>query len=512
MDVRSRAIWLLGGAVVIQSIIIVSLLYQGSSPGLKIDRYKVCPECPKVNSLQCEPCPPSSSCDCSAACRVPQPGPVPPSQIVTRTDSPVTTKPQPSVISSPRIYYHIAPIPSGGLRVGDQITLKASWRPEGREQLVVEFLNEASSHRILHCSFRKNSRVLVINDRRSDWGSEEYKTLPEEACQTNVPFTISIKVKSGGYSLFINGKSIGDVNERRSGDHSQITNCLVLHDTLSEIESPWTFTHISDEASTEDYKGTNVLDLQHKYDVFIGIMSAGKNFKQRSAVRASWLLYPAFREKKALARFFVAKASDESVNEDVRREMQEFGDIVYLDYADSYDKIAFKTLEMCKFTANNVSADFLFKCDDDTFTRVDELLKRLEPLKGKSIYLGTMSSGSGPIRDPNSKWYISQEDYAESSYPTFAHGPGYAVSRDVAEYVSVEDKKHDLKVLKLEDISMATWVDHAKTHHNYHVEVIHDGRFLISDCDNNMISGHYISPVDMKMIWLRIKTGKSAIC
>eukprot|EP00455_Lapot_gusevi_P034032 TRINITY_DN3742_c0_g1_i2.p2 TRINITY_DN3742_c0_g1~~TRINITY_DN3742_c0_g1_i2.p2 ORF type:complete len:140 (-),score=43.24 TRINITY_DN3742_c0_g1_i2:315-734(-) len=139
-------------------------------------------------------------------------------------------------------------------------------------------------------------------------------------------------------------------------------------------------------------------------------------------------------------------------------------------------------------------------------------MRRLADVKPENVYMGHISDGSTPFRDPGSKWYMSHEDFSGSVYPPFAHGPGYLISRDLIQHIVNEHHKQELKVLPLEDVSMAIWVDHAKKVHNMPIQYINDNRFDYGGCSNNMISGHYIEPDRQIRIYKRDVAGDPVIC
>lgn len=117
------------------------------------------------------------------------------------------------------------------------------------------------------------------------------------------------------------------------------------------------------------------------------------------------------------------------------------------------------------------------KTDDDAFVRVDEVLLSLSMINNtRGLIYGLINSDSQPIRNPESKWYISyqvqhnlyiavyanpwlrnhltmfptqKQEWPEEKYPPWAHGPGYIVSRDIAESVAKLFKEGNLKVLLL---------------------------------------------------------------
>jgi hypothetical protein len=54
---------------------------------------------------------------------------------------------------------------------------------------------------------------------------------------------------------------------------------------------------------------------------------------------------------RVVARFFIARVASAEVMAEVARENQIFGDIVFLDYEDTYRGVGHKTINMCIFAS-----------------------------------------------------------------------------------------------------------------------------------------------------------------
>ena len=88
------------------------------------------------------------------------------------------------------------------------------------------------------------------------------------------------------------------------------------------------------------------------------------------------------------------------------------------------------------------------KSDDDTFVHVERMASMLSSKKKKKgLYIGKIAWNAGPIRYNDHKWYMSYEDFPGQMYPPFAFGPGYVISRDVAEHIISLKNEKKLKVL-----------------------------------------------------------------
>lgn len=133
-------------------------------------------------------------------------------------------------------------------------------------------------------------------------------------------------------------------------------------------------------------------------------------------------------------------------------------------------------------------AKYIMKTDDDAFVRIDEVLSSLKGKATKGLLYGLISFESSPDRQRDSKWYIDDEvftsnlssrfaftiddgilfifasilhaglvrmrvlfvqEWPHASYPPWAHGPGYIISRDIAKFIVRSHHERDLKVKKL---------------------------------------------------------------
>lgn len=156
------------------------------------------------------------------------------------------------------------------------------------------------------------------------------------------------------------------------------------------------------------------------------------------------------------------------VNAVLKREAAYFGDIVILPFMDRYELVVLKTVAICEYGVSlafilfscfllnylinifivmrlagyiefvfyflskkikikvfyfvslyysdifmqiqNVTAEYIMKCDDDTFIRVDTILKELDGVSTeKSLYMGNLNLLHRPLR--TGKWAVTYEVY-----------------------------------------------------------------------------------------------------
>lgn len=76
--------------------------------------------------------------------------------------------------------------------------------------------------------------------------------------------------------------------------------------------------------------------------------------------------------------------------------------------------------------------------DDDSYVRVEPLLKRMRSSPQGPTFLGFIEKpGGGPHRNPESQWYVAPEDWASERYPPWAHGAGYVLTQVCALQISL---------------------------------------------------------------------------
>ncbi|KAJ4711230.1 Hydroxyproline O-galactosyltransferase [Melia azedarach] len=245
-------------------------------------------------------------------------------------------------------------------------------------------------------------------------------------------------------------------------------------------------------------------------ELFIGILSAGNHFAERMAVRKSWMQHKLIQSSKVVARFFVALHGRKEVNLDLKKEAEYFGDIVIVPYMDAYDLVVLKTVAICEYGVRTVAAKYIMKCDDDTFVRVDAVIKEAQKVNGgRSLYVGNMNYYHKPLR--HGKWAVTYEEWPEEDYPPYANGPGYIVSSDIAQYIVTEFEQHKLRLFKMEDVSMGMWVE--KFNSSKAVEYVHSLKFCQFGCIEDYFTAHYQSPRQMICMWNKSQIlGKPQCC
>ncbi|KAL7192086.1 hypothetical protein ACSBR2_024020 [Camellia fascicularis] len=245
-------------------------------------------------------------------------------------------------------------------------------------------------------------------------------------------------------------------------------------------------------------------------ELFIGVLSAGNHFAERMAVRKSWMQHRLIKSSNVVVRFFVALHARIEVNVELKKEADFFGDIVIVPYMDNYDLVVLKTVAISEYGVRTVAAKYIMKCDDDTFVRLDVVIKEAKKVPdNKSFYIGNVNYYHKPLR--YGKWAVTYEEWPEEDYPPYANGPGYIVTSDIARFIVSEFEKHRLRLFKMEDVSMGMWVE--KFNSSRPVEYVHSLKFCQFGCIDDYYTAHYQSPRQMICMWNKLQQlGRPQCC
>lgn len=94
----------------------------------------------------------------------------------------------------------------------------------------------------------------------------------------------------------------------------------------------------------------------------------------------------------------------------VTKEVDQHGDIVFVDHKTNYKSILFKTYYVLEYAVSNYDVKFVLKTDDDAFINVEPLINQLhllcitEDCTNERIYMGRMAKESEVLLQPGHKW------------------------------------------------------------------------------------------------------------
>jgi len=232
------------------------------------------------------------------------------------------------------------------------------------------------------------------------------------------------------------------------------------------------------KSSGIEYDGGNIPKI------VISIISSHNSQDQRTSVRNSWLrildLLP------HIDYYFVVGSPQNAMQSKLLEEEKKMHkDIVSFNVDDSYQFLTEKTLHSMQYAHKNFVFDFFVKIDDDTFTRIDRIVKLLNKTSPTKFYMGFIHKGLKAIYETPNK---NNEIHYPSDMPflvPFAAGPGYILSADLIKYI-VENQSV-LKRFYNEDVAVGTWLFPLDIHR------VHNEKFILNSfCSNDAFIIHSV--------------------
>ncbi|XP_059192827.1 beta-1,3-galactosyltransferase 2 [Centropristis striata] len=170
----------------------------------------------------------------------------------------------------------------------------------------------------------------------------------------------------------------------------------------------------------------------------------------REAVRRTW----GAPGRDLLTLFFAGLpegGQGSSTQAELEEESRKHGDVIQVDFQDSYQNLTIKTVVMMRWLATHCpNASYAMKVDSDIFVNVRYLVRRLRRSPRHGFITGSLIRDGTPRRDRSSKWHVSEELYPEDSFPPYLSGAGYVFSLDLASRISWASRF--VRMIPLEDV------------------------------------------------------------
>lgn len=197
------------------------------------------------------------------------------------------------------------------------------------------------------------------------------------------------------------------------------------------LVSPYTYRYVHDQP---------LLCKNRKPFLVFMVPVAPQETESRAVIRRTWANVSVSGSLNTLTVFFmgvpeepVSKASTVLLENESRTHM----DIVQMNFRDSYQNLTIKTVMMMHWVATHCpEASYVMKVDADIFVNVFYLVRWLKTSSRHEFITGSVITDGRPRRDHNSKWYVSQEQYPEDTFPAYTSGAGYVLSTDLASRIT----------------------------------------------------------------------------
>ncbi|CAN1778467.1 Hydroxyproline O-galactosyltransferase HPGT1 [Linum perenne] len=261
--------------------------------------------------------------------------------------------------------------------------------------------------------------------------------------------------------------------DKRSG---QGVSAISVEDTLKIIacrEQKKKFSAVEKDLAAAGLNGfaskystsENASQPKKKLLAVIGIMTTFGRRRNRNAIRQSWMptggaLRKLEDEKGIVLRFVIGRSAipGDNFDKEIDIENRLMNDFIILDdQVEGTEEKHTKTKEFIAQAAEKWDAEFYVKVNDDVYLDIEALGATLSAFVGKPrAYIGCMKSGE-VFSDPTHKWH--EPDWWKfgdaKSYFRYASGEVYAVSRALAQFVSIN--RSLLRTYAHEDVSTGSW-------------------------------------------------------
>ncbi|KAL4236090.1 Beta-1 [Mactra antiquata] len=171
--------------------------------------------------------------------------------------------------------------------------------------------------------------------------------------------------------------------------------------------------------------------------IIILITSSPENYQRRKSIRETWCK-PSNYNISTLpwqCMFLIGQSSVHLTQTLLHREISRYQDIISGSYFDSYRNLTVKTMHGLDWLRRSCSVNYVLKTDDDVYVNTQLLYKLIENCTPENeVYIGLVTQSEERlhvIRNQDSKWFVSMEQYSLTHYPPYAVGMGYLLSMDV---------------------------------------------------------------------------------
>ncbi|KAH3696321.1 beta-1,3-galactosyltransferase 5-like [Dreissena polymorpha] len=208
------------------------------------------------------------------------------------------------------------------------------------------------------------------------------------------------------------------------------------------------------------------------------ITSAVNNFQRRNSIRNTWCSPFNFNLSSLpwTCVFLVGRSLNANDYLNLQTESRKYNDILTGSYLDSYRNLTVKIMHGFDWVRQFCKSDYVLKTDDDVYVNtllLDELVSK--NTQKSDVYIGLVmqtDSRLEVIRNPESRWFVSMDEYPSSHYPPYASGMGYLLSKDVVAKV-VDASKYILPFAN-EDAYVGVLIN------NIGVRPVRSGRFTLT--------------------------------
>ncbi|XP_028300651.1 N-acetyllactosaminide beta-1,3-N-acetylglucosaminyltransferase 3-like [Gouania willdenowi] len=256
-------------------------------------------------------------------------------------------------------------------------------------------------------------------------------------------------------------------------------------------------------------------------DVFLllVIKSSPWNYERREVLRKTWAK-ERLHNGVWIRRVFIAGTSGtgfetQRMNKLLELEHHEHKDILQWDFDDSFFNLTLKQILFLEWAERNCpNAHFHLNGDDDVFANTDNMVEFLQGVPNndgsKHLFTGDLLYNVGPIRSPESKYFVPVQVQESDEYPPYCGGGGFLLSGYTASVIYNMSKS--IPILPIDDVYMGMCLAKAGLQPVSHMGVKTAGMHIpsksIDEYDpcyyKEILLVHRFIPTEMYLMWSRI--------
>ncbi|XP_034942398.1 beta-1,3-galactosyltransferase 5-like [Chelonus insularis] len=310
-------------------------------------------------------------------------------------------------------------------------------------------------------------------------------------------FQLQSSISSTSNNLSINNSTIVQHESKLISDNSTVS--LNIHNDTTRAIYQGGYDVAIPEKCPSSGKDMNLVII---------VMSAPTHIEARTAIRQTWGHFGQRTDVSIV--FMLGATTDMKLNKLLQYEQKLYADIIRGQFIDSYSNLTLKTVSALEWINTYCShAKFILKTDDDMFINVPRLLSFIKKHeKDTNVIFGRLARKWRPIRNKKSKYYVSQEQFEQKTFPDFTTGPAYLLSKDVTAklYGAALDETY----LKLEDVFITGIIAHKLGIKRVHVSEFLNKKITYSPCNvQRGISIHMVKYCEQFDLWKKLLDGKS---
>ncbi|KAF1558335.1 N-acetyllactosaminide beta-1,3-N-acetylglucosaminyltransferase 3, partial [Eudyptula minor] len=252
--------------------------------------------------------------------------------------------------------------------------------------------------------------------------------------------------------------------------------------------------------------------------LLLAIKSSPVNYERREAIRKTWgqerTIEGAFIRRVFLVGVTPNAWNTKKLNQLLRLEQQEHGDVLQWDFRDTFFNLTLKQVLFHVWMEEHCPrVRFIFNGDDDVFVNTDNVVRFAMATQGaqeQHLMVGQLFTHNRPIRSQHSKYFVPTQLLASKWYPPYCGGGGMLMSGFTAHVISRESR--DIKIFPIDDVYLGMCLEKAGLRPTSHNGIRTMGMGAPTNTDpfdpcyyRELLLVHRFVPYEMVVMWQAIR-------